>query len=181
MTDLPHLPEIFNTLRSGYHYTPEDGAVYLALRNDFDRYRDAFDAFGLTLRMHRQQVVYLESGGSVTPGKQAREMGLFMMILIEWMGNQRASIVPDLFNEVFYIHALPHLQNARYSEYMNAVDVHDSSDLDGIVSKLKSFGFAKSVGDGFSFREAAYRFLDLCQDVAALDAPSDDSSDDPSS
>jgi hypothetical protein len=174
MTELPHLPEIFDTLRGGYHYTPSDGEVFRALWTHFDAYRDAFDAFGLNLRKHPRRVVYLASGDEQDPGKQAREMGLFMLILVQWMGEHEGSIDPDLFEKTFFVDTLPHLQSNRYKEYMKAVDIHDSGGLESVVGTLIRLGFAEKSGQGFRFRNAAYRFLDLCLDALDLDASSSD-------
>lgn len=165
MTDLPHLPEIFRKLRRGYHYTPADGAPYRALEDQFEAYQAAFDAFGLQLKRHRQQTVYLEATPSQTPGTEARTMGLFMLILIEWFGTQRASLVPDLFERTFRLDDLPHLDTERYREAMKAVGVQERAGLESIVGKLEQFGFARQTSDGFRLRAAAYRFLDLCQEA----------------
>lgn len=169
MTELPHLPEIFDTLRSGYHYTSEDGAVFRDVWNNFDAYRDAFAAFGLHLEKHPERILFLASRDDQDPGKRARKMGLFMLILIQWMGEREASIVPALFEKTFFVDTLPHLQSDRYKKYMKAVDVHDSDDLESVINTFVRFGFAETSGQGFRFRDAAYRFLDLCQEAIELD------------
>lgn len=169
MTDLPYLPEIFDKLRGGYHYTSSDGEVFRALWTNFDDYQSAFAAFGLHLEKHRKRVVFLASGNDQDPRNQARKMGLFMLILIEWMNERETSIVPALFEKTFFVDTLPHFQSERYREYMKYVDVHDSSDLHSVVKMFIRFGFAEASGRGFRFRDAAYRLLDLCWDVLNLD------------
>ncbi len=169
MDSLPHLEPIFNKLRRGYHFTPEDGEVYRTLWDRFEEYQRLFDSLGLDLKKHPKNVVYLVANDNVQPGKQARRMGLFMLILVEHFGETHSSIVPSLFDTGFRIENLPHLKTARYEEYMNAIDVHDADDLDGIVRSLVRFGFAKRVDTGFMLRRAAYRFLDLCREASDLE------------
>lgn len=178
MTDLPHLAAIFHKLRSGYHYTPADGDVFRTLWRRFDAYRDAFDAFGLLLRKHPQNVVYLAADASDDPGKQAREMGLFVLVLVEWMSDRHGTIVPDFFETWWRIEDLPHLASDRYREYMDRVGVATPDDLDRVVRLLAKYGFAESRADGaFRFRAAAHRFLDLC--LEAVEMTDDPDADDP--
>lgn len=146
--------------------TPEDGKVYRALRDRFEEYQTLFDGLGLDLRKHPKDVFYLVANDNVQPSEQARKMGLFMLVLIEYVGETHESIVPSLFETVFRVEKLPHLKKARYEEYMNAVDVHDTNDLRTIVKALRRFGFATQADNGFTFRRAAYRFLDLCRDAS---------------
>jgi chromosome condensin MukBEF MukE localization factor len=166
MDTLPHLESIFHQLRRGYHVTPEDGDVYRALRDRFEEYQTLFDGLGLDLRKHPKDVFYLVANDNVQPSKQARKMGLFMLVLIEHVGETHESIVPSLFETVFRVEELPHLTKARYEGYMNAIDVHDASDLRTIVKTLRRFGFAAQADNGFTFRRAAYRFLDLCREAS---------------
>jgi len=95
-------------------------------------------------------------------------MGLFMMVLIEHFGETHSSIVPSIFDAVFRIENLPHLQKARYEEYMNAIGVHDAGDLERIVGALVRYGFAEETSSGFTLGTAAYRFLDLCREASDL-------------
>lgn len=168
METLPHLESIFNKLRRGYHFTPEDGEVYRTLWDRFEEYQLLFDSLGLDLRKHPQNVVYLVANDNVQPGKQARRMGLFILVLVEHFGETHSSIVSSLFDTRLRVENLPHLKRARYEEYMNAIDVHDADDLESIVRSLVRFGFAKRVETGFMLRKAAYRFLDLCLEASDL-------------
>jgi len=168
MDSLPHLEPIFNKLRRGYHFTPEDGEVFRPLWDRFDEYERLFDSLGLDLRKHPKNVVYLVANENVQPGTQAKRMGLFMMVMIEHVGETHSSIVPSLFDTVFRVEKLPHLKKARYEEYMNAIGVHDTEDLERIVGSMVRFGFAKEKSNGFKLRTAAYRFLDLCREASDL-------------
>jgi hypothetical protein len=179
MEALPHLELIFNKLRRGYHFTPEDGEVYRTLWDRFEEYQRLFDSLGLDLKKHPKNVVYLVANDNVQPGKQARRMGLFMLVLVEHFGETHSSIVSSLFDTRFRLENLPHLKAARYEEYMNAIDVHDADDLDGIVRSLVRFGFAKRVENGFMLRKAAYRFLDLCLEASDLAKEESESEQDP--
>lgn len=179
MEALPHLELIFNKLRRGYHFTPEDGEVYRTLWDRFEEYQRLFDSLGLDLKKHPKNVVYLVANENVQPGKQARRMGLFMLVLVEHFGETHSSIVSSLFDTRFRLENLPHLKAARYEEYMNAIDVHDAGDLEGIVRSLVRFGFAKRVENGFMLRKAAYRFLDLCLEASDLAKEESESEQDP--
>jgi len=179
MEALPHLELIFNKLRRGYHFTPEDGEVYRTLWDRFEEYQRLLEGLGLDLRKHPKNVVYLVANDNVQPGKQARRMGLFMLVLVEHFGETHSSIVSSLFDTRFRLENLPHLKAARYEEYMNAIDVHDAGDLEGIVRSLVRFGFAKRVENGFMLRKAAYRFLDLCLEASDLAKEESESEQDP--
>lgn len=169
MTSLPHLATIFDRLRSGYHYTPADGEVFRALWNRFDAYQAAFEAFGMNLQKHRENVVYLAAGASQDPGKQARKMGLFVLVLVEWMSNEHATVVPDFFETWWHVGDLPHLSSDRYREYMEQVGVTDRADVGRVIRLLTKYGFAHPRADGaFQFRTAAYRFLDLCMEAVEM-------------
>jgi len=179
METLPHLEPVFNKLRRGYHFTPEDGEVYRTLWDRFEEYERLFEGLGLDLRKHPQNVVYLVANDNVQPGKQARRMGLFMLVLVEHFGETHSSIVSSLFDTRFRVENLPHLKAARYEEYMNAIDVHDAGDLESIVRSLVRFGFAKRVENGFMLRKAVYRFLDLCREASDLAEENAGSEQDP--
>ncbi|MGM0705314.1 MAG: condensin complex protein MksE [Bacteroidota bacterium] len=186
MTSLPHLATIFDRLRRGYHFTPADGDLFRVLWNDFDAYEKAFGAFGLRLHKHHQNVVYLAADPSKNPGKQARTMGLFVLVMVESMSNEYAAIVPPFFDTWWRIEELPHLASERYREYMEQVDINDADDLARVVRLLEKYGFAETrTGGAFQFRTAAYRFLDLCIDAVEMSeasgtAPNADAETDPS-
>jgi hypothetical protein len=166
MTSLPHLDTVFDRLRRGYHYTPDDGEVFRALWRRFDDYRAAFEALGLDLRKHPENVVFLAAGPSDEPGKQAREMGLFVLVMVEWMSDERGAVLPDFFETWWRTDDLPHLGADRYREYMGQVGVTSPGDLDRVVRTLAGYGFAEARADGaFRFRTAAHRFLDLCMEA----------------
>ncbi|WP_022836401.1 condensin complex protein MksE [Salisaeta longa] len=169
MTDLPHLSEIFSQLRRGYHYTPADGEVFRILWQRFDAYKAAFEAFGMDLRKHRERTVYLFAGSSQNPGKKARAMGLFVLVLVEWMSNEYPTIVPDFFDTWWHVDDLPHLASERYATYMEQVGVTNTADLNSVIGSLTRYGFAETRADGaFQFRTAAHRFLDLCIEAVEM-------------
>ncbi|MES3628905.1 MAG: hypothetical protein PPP56_01930 [Longimonas sp.] len=174
MKPLPHLATIFDRLRRGYHFTPSDGDLFRVLWNRFEAYKSAFSAFGLHLRKHPQNVVYLASDLDKNPGKQARTMGLFVLVMVEWVGNEHAAITPIFFDTWWHIDDLPHLAFERYREYMEQVDVNDADDLAGVIRLLETYGFAETrTGGTFQFRTASYRFLELCVEAAEMSASSD--------
>ena len=181
MEPLPHQATLFQRLRKGYHLTPADGELYRALEEHQAAYEALFNGLGLTLRKHPKGIFYLIASETATPTTRAREMGLFMLVLIEHVGEARASIVPGLFEEPFRVEQLPHLKRARYEAYMRTIDVHDTDDLRSIIRTLQTFGFVEADGDRFRVRRAAFRFLDVCQkamdDRAMDDRAMDDEGD----
>lgn len=178
MKSLPHLPEIFNRLRLGYHYTASDTALFPVLWKRFNAYKETFAVFGLRLQKHPEGVVYLDPGAAEGIGKRTRRMGLFVLILVEWMSNERPAILPDFFETWWPIDDLPHLEYDRYREYMEHVQVEHTGDLQRIVNQLAKYGFAETRSNGsFQFRTAAYRFLDLCIEAIELEAEDDATAD----
>lgn len=174
MKSLPHLATIFDRLRKGYHFTPADGDLFRTLWNQFHAYEKAFAAFGLHLCKHSENVVYLAADRSNNPGKQARTMGLFVLVMVEWMSNEYAEIIPTFFDTWWRPNDLPHLTSERYREYMEQVDVKDANDLAGVVRLLAKYGFAETQPGGlFRFRTAAHRFLDLCMEAMEMSTESD--------
>lgn len=171
MDPLPHQAALFRRLHRGYHLTPADGALYRALEEHQAAYEALFDGLGLALHKHPEGIFYLIASETATPTKQARKMGLFMLVLIEHFGETHASIVPELFQEPFRVEDLPHLKRTRYDAYMRTIDVHDADDLRSIIRTLQTFGFAEVDGDRVRVRRAAFRFLDVCR--KAVDSEGD--------
>lgn len=101
-------------------------------------------------------------------------MGLFVLVMVEWVGNEHAAITPIFFDTWWHIDDLPHLAFERYREYMEQVDVNDADDLAGVIRLLETYGFAETrTGGTFQFRTASYRFLELCVEAAEMSASSD--------
>ena len=57
----PHLQEIFEKLKNGYHISPEDDVLYSALNSErYDDYAGHFAGLGIILRKHEHDFFYFE-------------------------------------------------------------------------------------------------------------------------
>lgn len=162
--ELPHLSEIFDSLRRGRHLCAEDGRLYLSLRENLDAYHELFKHLGFRLEVHPRDFFYFRGKDSLSP--QASRMALFVLILIESLADHGKPIVDTLMTQTFSIHDLPHRKAARFRAYLKESGVVDEDGLRGIVRQLDRFGFCQRLTDNtFRFRAPAYRFFDLCIEV----------------
>ena len=60
MNQLPHLAEIFDGLRRGWHFVPEESEAAAALAAEFPKYQELFVALGLNLVRHERDFFYLD-------------------------------------------------------------------------------------------------------------------------
>ena len=179
--DLPHLKQIFDDLRRGKHLAEGDGPHVHALREQTEAYARLFDALGFSLVHHPRGFFYFAADPSANVTDQAGRMAVFTFILVESLADQGKPVEETLMTHTFNITELPHLTTDRFVTYMRDVGVTSLEDLRQVLKNMRRLGFAELVGDDlFRFRTPAYRFLDLCselaaeQEAAAPDDPPDD-------
>lgn len=164
-TDLPHLREIFDLLRSGHHISSADGALCLAVRDRLEEFRALFDALGFHLESHPRGFFFFQGREDV--GKEARKFAVFFFVLVEWLGDDGRNIESALFEKPLSIAELPHFTTDRYRRLMFEAGIEQRDDLPQLLQRLDQLGFATRVGDdAIQFEDPAWRFLDLCVEIA---------------
>ena len=95
-------------------------------------------------------------------------MAVFTFILVESLADQGKQVEETLMTHTFTVIELPHLSTDRFIAYMRDVGVTSLDDLRQVLKNMRRLGFVEMVGDDlFRFRTPAYRFLDLCSELAA--------------
>ena len=172
LMDFPGLKDIFEALRQGRHLCRADGALYQQLGDHREIYTHLFEQLGFELRKHKRDFYYFYAPNAL--GDRSKRIAVFMFILIQRMTDQGQPIEETLMNQQFTYDELPHLSSARYQEIMAQLDVSDSNDLVNIVTSMVRMGFVDRINDQtFAFRTPVYRFLDICQEIARRDRPTE--------
>ena len=177
-SELPYLKRLFDDLRRGKHLAEGDGPHVHVLRENADAYARLFDALGFTLVQHPRGFFYFAADPSSNVTDQAGRMAVFTFILVESLADQGKQVEDTLMTHTFNVAELPHFSTDRFITYMRDVGVTSLDELRQVLKSMRRLGFAELVGDDlFRFRTPAYRFLDLCSELAAeheesqLDAP----------
>lgn len=162
---LPHLSDLFNKLRSGRHLCVDDGALYLALRANFEAYRAVFGAIGFELVQHDRGFCYFRSDADL--GKDATQFAVFFFVLVEAWGDAGLDIEATAFSPGgHHIADLPHFSRERWHDCMVEAGVPSPDNLGDLIRRLDRYGFAERPDDErFRLRVPAWRFFDLCRDV----------------
>jgi chromosome condensin MukBEF MukE localization factor len=167
-TELPYLKRIFDDLRRGKHLAEGDGPHVHALREDTEAYARLFDALGFTLVQHPRGFFFFAADPSSNVTDMAGRLAVFIFILVESLADQGKQVEETLMTHTFNVTALPHLSTDRFVTYMRDVGVTSLDELRQVLKNMRRLGFAELVGDDlFRFRTPAYRFLDLCSELAA--------------
>ncbi len=163
--DLPRLDEVFEALRRGRHLSMDDGDLYFALRSHEPAFEALFARLGFTMVRHPRDFYYFLGDGE--PGDQTTRLAVFMLILVEALADTGAAVEERIMAQPFALAELPHFQSERYQGLMREAGVASPDDLAKLLQAMERFGFTRSLGgDAFAFRTPAYRFLDLCLDLA---------------
>ncbi len=164
---LPHLQEIFDRLRRGWHLSPEDEPAFSTLAANYEAYAAYFAPLGLTLVRHPRDFFYFEPEGAETVTDALPRLAVFSFILIDHAANQGRSIEEFLFNRHFLISKLPHFSLDRYAALLRQVEVEDTASLRPVLRHLERLGWIKFVGEEeFRFLRPFHRMLDKCLELA---------------
>jgi hypothetical protein len=163
----PHLAEIFEKLRNGYHISPEDDAVYPALHGKPEDYMEYFSGLGLCLQKHKYDFYFFEPEDEDRNSPRLAKIAVFAFILIDYIANRGLPVEPTIFGDTFTLRALPHLGLDSYRARLEQVGIIDHSGLRDVVNALKNVGWAKWLGDDeFQFLRPFHRMLDKCLELA---------------
>jgi hypothetical protein len=165
LAELAHLSEAFDRLRSGRHLCADDGAIYLALRANYDAYDAVFEALGFDLVRHERGFLYFRSDAELA--KEATQLAVFFFVLVQAWGDAGSDIEASAFDPAgLEIAKLPHFSRDSWRECMAQSGTHDEEGLADVVRRLERNGFVERLSDDrFRFRAPAWRFLDLCREV----------------
>lgn len=168
MNELPHLTNIFDRLKRGYHLGPDDEPEFSALCARPDDYGAYFSALGLTLVRHERDFFYFEPDNPETMPDTLPRIAVFSFIVIDHAANQGRPIEEFIFGQNFLITALPHFTLDRYAALLRQVDVHDVSDLETLLNHMERIGWVKWVQgrEEFRFLRPFHRVFSKCLEVA---------------
>lgn len=167
MIELPHLKEIFDRLRRGYHLSPEDEPFFSVLTAHHEAYATYFAPLGLNLVRHERDFFYFDPDTTESlPGTLPR-VAVFSFILVDHAANQGQPIEEFILGQNFLISALPHFTLDRYAALLRQVDVADLSELRQVVVNMERIGWLKWVGDDeFRFLRPFHRVFSKCLEIS---------------
>ncbi len=167
MNDLPHLANIFDRLKRGYHLGPDDEPEFSALCGRSDDYAAYFEAIGLKLVRHEREFFYFEPDNPETVPDTLPRIAVFSYIMIDHAANQGRPIEEFIFGQNFLVTALPHFGLDRYTALLRQVDVQDLADLRNLLKHMERIGWVKWVGDDeFRFLRPFHRVFSKCLEIA---------------
>ncbi len=168
MSELPHLKEVFDRLRRGYHLSPEDEPAFSALAANFEPYAEYFAPLGLTLVRHPREFFYFDPDAGESASEVLPRIAVFSFILIDHAANQGRPIEEFLLTEHFLISKLPHFTLDRHAALLRQVEVEDTSGLRQILRNMERLGWVKFVGEEeFRFLRPFHRVFDKCLEISA--------------
>lgn len=162
--ELPRMREVFDALRKGVHLTHAHGQAYQSLKDNAEAYRLLFGNLGFELEFDVRGFAYFTGDGE--PSGAARQMMVFVLILVDHLASQGLPVQQSLLNDVFDVAALPHLKGSdRHRQILAQVEIMTPDDLEKkALQPLVRLGFARELGAGnFVFQAPVLRFLDYCQ------------------
>lgn len=169
---LPHLEEVYSSLKQGRHITGSDALAHQSIRENFEQYRALFIALGYKLTRHRQDFYYLSAGPNSSAIMQ--KYAAFYFIFLDHLADHYGTVSDSLFNQRFPLVDLPHLKVERYKRIMADLKVNTDKDLENLVNRLQGSGFLHINKEKVVvFDSPSHRFLDMCHDLVNTPQTSD--------
>jgi hypothetical protein len=168
MNDLPHLGEIFDRLKRGYHLGPDDEPLFSALSGGrHQAYADYFAPLGLRLLHHERDFFYFDPENPENVPDTMPRIAVFSYILIDHASNQGKPIEEFIFSQNFLVTGLPHFTRDRYTALLSQVDIHDVKGLETILRYMERIGWVKLLPpDEFRFLRPFHRVFSKCLDLS---------------
>ena len=171
MNDLPHLTDIYDGLKRGYHLGPEDEPEFSALCQRSEDYAAFFSDIGLKLVRHEREFFYFEPDNPESVPDTLPRIAVFSYILIDHAANQGRPIEEFVFGQNFLVTAIPHFSLDRYTALLRQVDVHDLADVKTLLKHMERIGWVKWVSDDeFRFARPFHRVFSKCLEIASQPA-----------
>jgi hypothetical protein len=163
MNTLPHLTNIFDRLRRGYHLGPDDEPAFSVLCERFEEYAAYFAAIGITLVRHDRDFFYFNADTQDTIPDTLPRIAVFSYIMVDHAANQGRAIDEFIFGQNFLVTALPHFTLDRYLALLRQVEVHDLNDLENVLNHMERIGWVKWLTDDeFRFLRPFHRVFSKC-------------------
>lgn len=169
MNELPHLREIFDSLKRGRHLGPDDEPMFSALMNDYQGYADYFAPLGLKLFQHERDFFYFDPELPDKVPDTLPRIAVFAFILVDHAANQGRPVEEFILGENFLVSGLPHFSLDRYAALLRQVEIHDTADLRTILQRLEGIGWLKWLGEDqqeFRFLRPFHRVFSKCLELS---------------
>jgi hypothetical protein len=177
IVDLPDLEQVFEALRRGRHICMPDGRLYTALKSRAEDFKALFAQLGFELAHHPRDFFYFVDRTNFTD--LSARMAVFMFVLVEDMADKGDPVEETLMSRHFRYSDLPHLTGQRYRQLMREAGMTEPGHIEHLLQAMERFGFIERLADdSFAFRAPAYRFLDLCMELASTAGESDTDKED---
>src|SRR5688572_27137716 len=155
MNELPHLADIFERMKRGYHLGPDDEPEFSELCARFEDYAAYFAALGITLVRHEREFFYFEPDNPESVPDTLPRIAVFSYIMIDHAANQGKSLEEFIFGQNFLVTALPHFSLDRYTALLRQVEVHDLGDIRNLLKHMERIGWVRWLAeDEFRFVRA---------------------------
>ena len=166
LEDLPHLSDIFQKLRGGKHLCADDGSLFNSLNAHYAHFAAFFKAIGLELMKHERGFYYFQA--EVELGKEATQLAVFFFVFMEAWSDSGKDVEEAAFTPSGHsCSELPHLSRESWRQYMAEAGVDDPDKLRWLLRRMERYGFTEWIDDDlFRFRTPAWRFFDLCDEIA---------------
>ena len=167
MSELPHLQELFDRLKRGYHLSSEDEPIFSAVATNHEAYAAYFAPLGLKLVRHPREFFYFDPEVAESVPETLPRIAVFSFILVDHAANAGRSIEDYLLNQHFLISKLPHFSLERYVTLLRQVEVEDVAGLRTVLKHMERLGWVKFVGEEeFRFLRPFHRVFDKCLELS---------------
>jgi len=174
MSELPHLQELFDRLRRGYHLSPEDEPMFSAVAANHEAYAAYFAPLGLKLVRHPREFFYFDPEAAESVPETLPRIAVFSFILVDHAANAGRPIEDYLLNQHFLISKLPHFSLDRYATLLRQVEVEDAAGLRTVLKHMERLGWVKFIGEEeFRCLRPFHRVFDKCLDLSAVGSSRD--------
>lgn len=171
MSDLPHLQEIFDRLRRGFHLSPEDEPAFSAVAGNYEAYANYFAPLGLKLVRHPREFFFFEPDSAEAMTETLPRIAVFSFILVDHAANGGRPVEEFLLTQHFFLSKLPHFTLDRYAALLRQVDIEDAAGLRQVLKNMERVGWVKFLGEEeFRFLRPFHRVFDKCLELAAASA-----------
>ncbi len=174
MSELPHLQELFDRLKRGYHLSSEDEPMFSAVAANHEAYAAYFAPLGLKLVRHPREFFYFDPEAAESVPETLPRIAVFSFILVDHAANAGRPIEDYLLNQHFLISKLPHFSLDRYATLLRQVEVEDAAGLRTVLKHMERLGWVKFIGEEeFRCLRPFHRVFDKCLDLSAVGSSRD--------
>ena len=167
MSELPHLQELFDRLKRGYHLSSEDEPIFSAVTANHEAYAAYFAPLGLKLVRHPREFFYFDPEAAESVTETLPRIAVFSFILVDDAANAGRPIEDYLLNQHFLISKLPHFSLERYVTLLGQVEIEDEAGLRTVLKHMERLGWVKFVGEEeFRFLRPFHRVFDKCLELS---------------